>query len=192
MNDLVNRLRKAILARRALAEAAPHDTPWVADTDQDRPGIWAADLSQPGRCDQHEPGKVNLCDDRPLLWAEDDDPDYAAVLAHTAANDPATIIRHCRAELAIIDEHAPNTAIIGGRELLVCRTCFGPTRDDVEAYLELDLDDPRAWEFPQARNLHWPCLTIRLIAEAYGLTKDMSNWCTCRPRPLANPTGDHR
>jgi len=22
---------------------------------------------------------------------------------------------------------------------------------DVEAYLELDLDDPRAWEFPQAR-----------------------------------------
>jgi len=25
---------------------------------------------------------------------------------------------------------------------------------DVEAYLELDLDDPRAWESPQARNLH--------------------------------------
>ena len=42
---------------------------------------------------------------------------------------------------------------------------------DVEAYLELDLDDPRAWESPQARNLHWPCLTIRLIAEAYGITK---------------------
>lgn len=100
---LVEQLRAAIASRRALAEAAPHDTPWVADTEHDEPGIWAADLSQPGRCDQHEPGKVNLCDDRPLLWAEDDDPDYAAVLAHTAANDPATIIRHCDAELAILD-----------------------------------------------------------------------------------------
>lgn len=115
MATLIERLREAICARRALAEAAPHDTPWVADTEHDEPGIWAADLSQPGRCDQHATGKVNLCDDRPLLWAEADDPDYAAVLAHVAANDPATVLRQCDALLAllaVVDPADPGVGVV--------------------------------------------------------------------------------
>lgn len=160
MIDLAEQVRAAILARKHLAEAAPHDAPWVADAEQEDPGVWLADLSRPGRCDQHEPGKVNLCDDRLLLRVDDFYLDYQAVITHIAANDPATVIRRCDADLAILNEHAPGPSgqpcddgHIGWCDgcAQVCKTCPADPYDLASAY---------------------PCRTVRLLAEAYGVAED--------------------
>lgn len=73
-------------------------------------------------------------------------------VAHLAANDPATIARHCEADLRRLERHAP---VDEG-----CRWCYAGTSAETGAD-----------EF-----LSWPCPEIADLAAAYGVGHTVENW----------------
>jgi len=73
-----------------------------------------------------------------------DDPQSMADAAHIAANDPATVIRHCERDLQVLERHRP-----AEDEPRLCRWCFGANGEDY---------------FP------WPCPEFTDLATAYDIT----------------------
>ncbi|WP_280389843.1 DUF6221 family protein [Nocardia wallacei] len=73
----------------ALAARGAPDTRWVVDGGE----VWAVcgDMTT-NRCDQHELGRPNMCDDIPVGGDPDFDPGGHKA-AHIAANDPAHVLR---------------------------------------------------------------------------------------------------
>lgn len=126
MPDLHDRLTAAVHARLELARAAAG--PVV-------PGNW--EQPDPVR----EPGLIVGDVGERVTYGESHPDERQA--AHIVANDPATVIRHCARDLAVLERHAPS---LSGDECNACRpdACDG------------------GW-------VAWPCSEISLLATAYGI-----------------------
>ncbi|MFN2636859.1 MAG: DUF6221 family protein [Gemmatimonadaceae bacterium] len=170
-DDLISRLRAAIEHRKALAEASANKprriprmvtdetatwgTRWEYDEVQDG-GHWRYDEVQEGYyrgqarivSTAHEglgvvAGSCNCCG----VTAEGRKED----LLHIVENDPGTVLARCKADLALLDEHAIVQTRAVGEDLRavwidVCQCCG---------------------------NRHGvPCRTVRLLAEGYGITEE--------------------
>lgn len=65
-----------------------------------------------------------------------------------AANDPATVIRHCEADLRRLERHRRD-----GYDCATCMTASG-----------------NRYEHPSPA--YWPCAELRILAAAYGVSVD--------------------
>lgn len=130
--DLTARLRAAIEQRQALAEAAS-PSPWSANAEGDE--VVAVD-------------GITVCDGFALSGRQ-----LRATVSHIVANDPKTVLRRCRADLAILDEHKLKEAwpYTGPECGYGCRICA--------------LDDRQI----QPEGV---CRTVTLLAGAYGITEE--------------------
>lgn len=122
VSDLHERLTAAVNERLEVAQLAQAG-PWHIGN--------VVDPTTP--CNVHTfPGARGVADGVPWLDAE-----------HIAANDPATVIRHCERDLRVLERHAPS----GDRTATWCNVCMGELGD----------------------SLDWPCDEIRDLATAYGV-----------------------
>lgn len=79
---------------------------WVADEDE----VYAifSSLDDPDRCDQHEPGKPNMCEDDRIADTTDVFDQLLEERAeHIARHDPARVLRQVAVLRAIVAVHSP-------------------------------------------------------------------------------------
>lgn len=115
---------------------------WVAD-DGDVYAVFGS-LTDPSRCDQHQPGRPNECDDAQVAVATGD-LDETEVAEHIAHFDPARVLRQVEAFRKVLEEHRPDRR--WPRDCGVCR----------------QYDELGNWD-----SVQWPCPTIRALAGIYG------------------------
>lgn len=140
---LVDRLRAAIEERKVLAEVLDGES-WTAVHDCGGDSyISQGGSSGIGRDEDSSGADFGLLDPAEANLME--------------TNSPSAVLRRCKADLALLDEHArvwlENQWVEGvdGRHLAsvpVCRTCEPPK---------------------QLLGPVWPCRTIVLLAEGYGI-----------------------
>jgi len=101
MTDLHDRIRAAIEARRERAQAAATDS--------------AAEWYRYERYVEakHPHPQIFDADEEPVLWLAMDG--TQAVMDHIAAENPATVVRHCAEDLDVLERH--QQATLGGAPL---------------------------------------------------------------------------
>lgn len=134
-----------LTADEAAAKAAQHGGTgnWVASGAE----VYAVgvELSSAHRCDQHDPGVPNECDDTLIA---DVDEDHLKVAEHIAGHNPARELRQVAALQAIAGRRAGEHR--ERRPFGHCETCR-------------DYDNHREYN-----PVPWPCPTVRAVASIWA------------------------
>jgi len=140
VSDLAARLRAVVEERVAVAREAAHGT--AAEWFTYERYILAADPS-PSMDPEVEP----------VLYLAMDG--TQSMMDHIALNDPADVILACERDLAVLERHAPETALAGE---MCCGWCREPVPD------ERGVDE--------ACRVPWPCDEIRDLSTRYRVEVD--------------------
>lgn len=92
----------------------------------------------------------------------------AADAKHIALHDPSSVIRHCKADRELVELHGIVWRDIGWLEW--------DEGEHAEMYEEIPvcgLCVPKHSSFPRREDVpEGPCRTVRILAEAYGITEE--------------------
>ena len=156
MTDLHERIKAAVEQRLATARAAGSKA-WAVWTIEEEDWPTRIRVVVTG-----EPGVTVALDESGLLNLPN--------ALHVAANDPATIIRHCERDLRVLQRHAPfqDTRWVGPGTIVDRRYGVDLISED-GWWTEPLCDSCEKWTNAGGSHYEWPCPEILDLAAAYGI-----------------------
>lgn len=108
IDDMIRFFRARLDEEENIALAAHrHGTTWIAGSkaaDDGGSGLWESrGLDATDRCDEHDPGLPNHCDDVLIATFDDFYADFPAQIAHAAHWNPAAVLADIAAKRALLD-----------------------------------------------------------------------------------------